>query len=179
MTPVDLTLRLVRLNGSDLVAFDPGSATVAVWQTLDLIGQKTNGYYRVQISRPFRPRTTGPRSQSARFRGHCDDLSQQVPGGYSPTEIADAMKRMAVEYGYRTRLSVDGIETPVSEGDLSVEEEGLLLRVQQRYADIHGFWLTEYIDSEHPEKGVYKSVGGRSYEEMIEYWKRLGKGEIG
>lgn len=175
MPGLDLTLHVrPTKNPSNPIEVEAGTAGEAVVNFLNYVGEKTNWHFRIRIDRPFRPRTTGPRSQSARFRGHCEDLAQQIPGEYTAKQIADAMKRMAVADGYRTRLSIDGTEEPVSEAELSMEEESLLLKVQQRYADVHGFWLTEYKDTEHPEQGTYRSVGGRSYAEMQEYNGRRG-----
>lgn len=64
----------------------------------------------------------------------------------------------------------------MSEGDASVEQETFINRVLQRYADIHGFWLTEYDDDTDPEHPIaYRSVGGRTRKEMETYWKERGK----
>lgn len=118
-----------------------------------------------------RPRTTGYRSQSNRFRGHCDDIAGQIKDGvdgvqsYSSHEIAEALKRMAVYQGWPTKLSPDGIEVPISEAEASVEEEQILLMVQQQFADAHDLWLIEYDDSVAPPI-PYKSVAGRTRKEM-------------
>ena len=171
---VDSTFPILKREpGSNLIVIDAGTQSDGVWSYLRAVGEKTNFHFRFRIDRPFRPRTTGYRSQSARFHGHCEDIAIQLVIAetgriYSPEEIADAFKRMAVEYGYPTHLSVDGIEVPNSEADLSLEQESILLKVQQRYADIHGFWTTEYSQD---GKHTYRSVGGRTEEEMGRYWK--------
>jgi hypothetical protein len=117
-----------------------------------------------------RPRSTGYRSQCNRFRGHCADIAAQVLDGkgepaYTEREIAEAMKRMAVEEGWPTHLSVDGIEEPMSESTATVEQEDILLKVQQRFADLNDLFLTEYDDSAAPPI-PYRSKGGRTRQEM-------------
>ena len=117
-----------------------------------------------------RPRSTGYRSQSSRFRGHCDNIAEQIvtPKGtpaYSAREIADAMKRMAVSEGWPTKLSLDGNEEPISEADATMEQENILLMVQQQFADAHDLWLIEYDDSVAPPI-PYKSRAGRTRQEM-------------
>ncbi|MCH8476359.1 MAG: hypothetical protein LAT56_00235 [Wenzhouxiangella sp.] len=128
---------------------------------------KRGGYAHIEIAKPKRPRTTGYRSQNSRFRGHCEDLANQItePDGtpvYTADMIALALKRMASEEGYPWRLGIDGVREPHSTSEVTLEEMKILLDVQQRYADEHSFYLTEY-----DEEGLsYRSVGGRSREEM-------------
>ena len=122
-----------------------------------------------------RPRSTGYRSQSNRFHGHCNDIAEQVVDArgepvYTPAQVAAAMKRMAVSDGWPTMLSLDGTEEPMSEANASVEQEMVLLRVQERFADEHGLWLREYDDSVAPPI-PYKSIGGRTRREMEVYWR--------
>jgi hypothetical protein len=170
---IDATLHLQRTYDRSSVTFEVNFGIREIfWKFIDQAGLKTNDYFRLRIDRPFRPRTTGPRSQSARFRGHCEDLAEQLADEhgapiYTPREIAEAMKRMTVPNGYPTHMSVDGIEEPNSEASLSVEQEAMLLKTQQLYADTHGFWLTEYSDDTPPVP--YRSVGGRSRKEMQKY----------
>jgi hypothetical protein len=121
------------------------------------------GYYLVTIETPFRPRTTGKSSQNTRYRGGCRAIAEQLD--FKPEEVSDAMKRMAVSEGYPTRLSLDGQEIPVSEAKISVEQETLLIAVMQRFADLNNLWLYEVDD-----KGVFKSIGGRTRGDM-EAWQ--------
>jgi len=133
----------------------------------------------VRIQLPHRPRTTGPRSQNARFRGHVRAVTEQLNRAdgpdYTEKEVADAMKRMAVSEGYPTKLGPDGAEVPESEANLSVEDEKVLLDVVHRFADQHELYLWEY-----GEDGPYKSVGGRTREEMQQYLDRrwINEGEL-
>jgi hypothetical protein len=109
------------------------------------------------------------------------DLAEQLTDEskgihYTPDQVKQAMKRMAASAGgWPTYLDIlDGTEQPMSEGDASMEQETFINRVLQRFADEHNFWLTEYIDPEKPELGTYRSIGGRSQEEMRQYYAERG-----
>lgn len=128
-----------------------------------VLASSPSGYFFIEIKRPFRPRTTGRRSQCNRFRGGCRDIAEQL--GYEPEQIADALKRMAVEEGYPTRYAIDGAKIPISEAACSVEEESLLIKVMNRFADQYSLYLTEYGDDGVP----YRTVGGRTRKEMEGY----------
>lgn len=135
--------------------------------------KKCGGYLNVRFDLPRRPRTIGPRSQNNRFYGHCEDLAEQVldengKAQYTKQQIHDAMLRMSVsEGGYPTYLDLNGVESPLPSAQSTVENMKIVNRTLQRFADIHGFWLHEYV-ADGPRKGqVYKSIGGRSYEEMM------------
>jgi hypothetical protein len=113
------------------------------------------------IPEPVKLRSTGYRSQNHRFRGHCRNIAQQLPVGpdglkFSEREVADAMKRMAVDDGYPTMMGPDGVETPVSEAHLTMAQENLLIMVTQRFADKHGITLTELDRYGRP----YPTLGG-------------------
>lgn len=132
--------------------------------------EKHSGYMSVTVTKPMRRRTTGYRSQNTRFRGHCQDIADQLvtPDGesiYSADSIAMAFKRMAMSEGYPWGISLDGLQEPASTTKVTLEEMKILLDVQQRFADEHGFYLTEYDEENHP----YRSVGGRTKEEMESY----------
>jgi hypothetical protein len=172
---MDLRLTLHLDRGPDLsrATFEINSAIRREWWWhLDAIGAKSNDHFEVTIGRPFRPRKTGYRSGSARLHGHCHDLAEQMAKesqnvGKLAERIKAAMKRMTAGEGlWRTFLDIDGTEQPISEAEASVEEESAINRILQRFADEHGFWLTEFIDKEKPELGTYRSIGGRSQKEM-------------
>ena len=81
---------------------------------------------------------------------------------YSEDKVYAAIMRMAVGEGYPTELGLDGAEEPMSLARASVEQAAIVTRVINRFADEHGYWLTEYDEHRRP----YRSLGGRSREEM-------------
>lgn len=131
---------------------------------------------QLRISKPFKPRSTGYRSQNHRFRGQCGDISKQVDG-FTPAEVARIMKGLAVGNGYPTKtLGVNmkkhkKVTMPESEANLSVEQEDILIKTVQEFADRNEYWLTEYTKDKPPR--AYHAVGGRSETEMEVYWKQI------
>lgn len=113
----------------------------------------------VDIRRPFTPRTTGARSQENKFRGGCRDISEQI--GVPFEEVCEAIRRMATEEGFPMTEAIDGKMVPISTANASIEQEALLIRVMHRFADEHNLYLHE-VDC----YGSYRTVGGRSREEM-------------
>jgi hypothetical protein len=181
---LDYTLERIPTHDGSEVHFKVSSSIHnEFWTYVKEVGKKHNNFFRVRIDPPFVARTTGPRSQSARFNGHCADLAEQLLStakqNYSQSEIRDAMKRMAVADGYPTHMTIDGIEEPNSEASLSKGEMSILLRRQQLYADSHNFWLKEYAE-DIDEKGnrtlyPYRSLHGRTREEMQKYYEERGE----
>ena len=170
----------VRDNHVDgLTIFKPPTFRAMINVLLEKSKQKHNGYLDIRLALPYRPRTTGPRSQNSRFYGHCEDLAEQVldehgEPRFTKEQIHDAMLRMAVPEGYPTYLDLNGVESPLPSAQSSVEQMNVVTRVLQRFADIHNFWLHEYVEKG-PHKGeVYRSIGGRSFEEMQKWTAEEG-----
>ena len=112
------------------------------------------------------PRSYGPRSQSARFHAHCQDIATQSKQ-YTAVQTKEMLKWHAAAEGlWRTVTDFWGNRHPISESLATVEEEANLIRLQQMLADSKGWFLTEYIDPQNPRKGTYRSVAGRSFKEM-------------
>ena len=131
------------------------------------------------IKKAGKPRTTGYRSQNHRIRGFCASISEQViqiNPAWIPGAVHDLMKMLAVEEGVWPVLEVkdkkcQSFKLPLSEAFATVEQAGGLITVIQEFADRHGFWLWEY-----DEIGQrFKSLGGRTHREMIEYEQQHGK----
>lgn len=131
------------------------------------------------IQKRGQPRTTGYRSQNHRIRGFCAAISEQVREKnprWTPRVVHNLMKMMAVQEKVWPCLRVrdpkgQGLLIPISEADATKEEAAGLIQVIQEFADRNNFWLWEYnVLGER-----YKSLGGRSQGEMIEYEKKYGK----
>ena len=159
-------------QGSDVFSFHvclPLSAKESMDRLIAKCNEKHGGYMRLVIDKPFVPKTTGERSINNRIHGHCEDIAEQLSDPrYDQDTVYRAMKRMSVSEGYPTQLSIDGVEEPKSMADASEEEALIVNRVIQRYADMHGFWLTEYDDSVKPPV-PFRSLGGRTRQEMDTY----------
>jgi hypothetical protein len=150
------------------------SAPVAFWRDLaDLFKvcvEKKNRYLDLRLDLPRKPRSIGPRSTNNRIRGHCANIAEQLAGdgkkaNLSEEEVYAAMKRMSVDEGYPTYLSIDGIEQPLPMHNASEEQALIVCKVINRFADVHNLWLMEYDDTVSPPIS-YRSLGGRTRQEM-------------
>jgi hypothetical protein len=182
MAGIELTLQLKLSGDGDTLAFNVNKAAHNdVWEYLNTIGPKTNWYFNVRLSRPFKPKTTGPRSQLNRHWGQCEDIAEQLTTDtrrYTKEMVDWGLRVLAVKEGLPTKYNEvsDSVE-PIGFSEMSVEDAMLVERVKQRMCDKAGMWLSEYIDTLNPGLGTYKSVGGRTKSEMEAYWKEINAGE--
>jgi hypothetical protein len=129
----------------DLRLSVPKEYRQALTLLLDRSAKKHNGYVTVTLGTPKRPRTTGPRSQNSWVWGACQSIAGQLDA--EADRVYQAMKRMAVTEGYPTRYNpVDGVEEPESQRRVSVEQDAILIKVIQRFADENSLTLVEYVD---------------------------------
>jgi hypothetical protein len=122
---------------------------------------RADDHYHLILGLPKKPRTM---PQNRCVWGWCQDLAEQMQDayeGYSIAEIKEriyeAMKRLAVqEAGWPTVINpIDGTIEPISQSLVSVEQDNALIKIIQRFADEHGFYLTERIE------GIpVKTIGG-------------------
>ena len=78
--------------GLKIPAFAEPSVSVLVEKCL----QRHGGYITARLETPKKPRTTGPRSQSAHLHGHLQSLALFT--GYSMEEVKAVMKRDMPEW---------------------------------------------------------------------------------
>lgn len=83
-------------NASGILVEIPGMFQVHVAEMVTRCWAKHNGYARVSIATPSKPRTTGKGSQSAHLHGHLSQLA--VHFGYDMAEMKDAMKHYVPEW---------------------------------------------------------------------------------
>jgi hypothetical protein len=119
----------------------------------------------------YPPKTTGARSQNSAVHGYCKSLAEQIPDNYTPDEVKLMMKFIAVDAGVYPARTVfvrgekEGklYEVPKSLSLANTAEVNALIKVIQEFADRNNYWLWKYtFDGLY----VYKSIGGRSGEEM-------------
>lgn len=161
---IQLTTRITGIPGG--VKLDaPRGYEEAFRELLEKCATKHNGYVTARLTTPFQPRTTGPHSQNNFAHGASDDIAEQLETAekrITGAQVYDAMKRLAVKEGYPTYYeALDDTVQPMHLADASKEQADIVNRVIARFADEHGLWLTRSDD-----KGTYRSVGGRTREEM-------------
>ena len=129
------------------------------------IAEKYKGRCNLRISRPYSPRSTGPRCQEARIRGHEADIAVQAQSDkWEPDEVHLLMKALTVQAGkdfpYKKYKS---IMIYASDAEINSIQANNLISTIQEFADKNNFYLTEYDEKERP----YKTRGGRSLKEMM------------
>jgi hypothetical protein len=119
-----------------------------------------------------KPRSTGKRSQNSRVWGDCSSICFQLNERAgkvicTSTMVYDMMKRFAVAGGVYPgiKFTFGGIILiePMSQSLVTMKEDAGLCDTINDYADKNDMWLWEYMPD---GKTKYKSIGGRTLEEM-------------
>jgi stage V sporulation protein SpoVS len=151
-----------RLSSDGLLLTIPRDYSEAILSIVERSANKHNGFMTVTLGTPKRPRTTGPRSQNNKVFGMCTDIVEQFHQAgmidIDVDKVYQAFKRMAVAEGYPTRYNpIDGIEEPESQSRVSVEQDEILIKVIQRFADENNMYLTDYTE----DGRQVRTIGGK------------------
>jgi hypothetical protein len=90
---------------------------------IDSLAEK-NERLTVSISKPRKPRTTGPGSQNSHSWGHIAQLARET--GHEPYEIEYLAKYRAIKRGYPVNTCL-GMNVPKSQSELDTVENGYLI----------------------------------------------------
>ena len=104
--------------------------------------EKRNFNLYLKVDRPRKPRTTGYRSQSAHFNGHCQQLANETGDYFDDMKMN--LKRKAISKGYPTRTNSFGDLVPISEADASTVECAMLIDTAHEIASFLNVKLKEY-----------------------------------
>jgi hypothetical protein len=129
--------------------------------------KKYDGNVVLKISLPHRPRTTKEDSQNHKIRGDCKAISDQFiehDPQFTPGFVHAMLKAFAVKVKVYPFIKVGEEIIPISEADLSVEEASRFIEYIELFSDENNLWLIRK-----DKKGTYRSVGGRTREEMEQY----------
>ena len=130
----------------------PQALQPAIHALLEKCEALCGGYITIRLDSPHRPRSTGPRSASAHFHGHCQTIAEDTGGDFEDVKLA--IKRRAMRRGYPVRMKngkvvyslVDGLPLPQSEADASVEQENMLIEEAHQTAAEMEIILVETSD---------------------------------
>ena len=92
------------------------------WEMLSNILDKHNGFAQVKITKPFKPRSTGAKSQSNHLHGHIQQIAAETY--HTMSEIKDYIKTECPNWPSEEVL---GKLKPKSESKLSMEQEALVI----------------------------------------------------
>lgn len=110
---------------------------------------KNNGYATITINRPRRIRSTGKKSQSHHFNGHCQQIAACT--GQPFGDVKSYLKHLAISTGYpilkddtgNPIINLWGQEQGISETESTVEECSLLIEQAHQLAAELGIRLQE------------------------------------
>lgn len=114
---------------------------------LDRWEEQRKRYFRVEIRLPFKPITTGERSQMARIYGHMNWIAM-ITGNDLET-VKMFMKRKAMSQGFPFDVMVgekdeESMEVPWSLARISTQHAAILCNTIQQWAAREGIPLPEY-----------------------------------
>lgn len=107
-------------------------------------------YYCVTVTRPHRPRTTGPNSQNHRLNGFISQFCDSTGNDFEDIKLY--LKRRAMRRGLPAKINekneivyskVDGEPIPISEKDMNTEQCGWVISEIEQLAAEYGVILQE------------------------------------
>jgi hypothetical protein len=129
-------------SDGDLLLQVPPAFIESLRQVVKRCEGKHNGFCRLSIDRPSKPRTFGPGSQSAHLHGHLQQLA--VHFGYTLGEMKEIMKDDVPEWPTEERkLGKRRVLRPVSEATVSTVVESKAIEWCHMVAGEEGLVLVE------------------------------------
>lgn len=111
------------------------------WYLVQQHEEKGIHFEKLKISKPFKARTTGEKSQNHHINGHIQQLSVQT--GMDFDILKYYFKRKAIGRGYPFDTDPDGEPIPWSETRIDITQAGYLIDTIHQFADENGYWLKE------------------------------------
>lgn len=139
-----VTVTLKRVNQKGYICFEaPAEVELqeALKKVLRLCRDKNNDYVSVTLSRPYRPRTTGPHSQNHHLNGHIMQICEETGNDYET--IKYCIKMTAVEQMAYPYTTLAGHIWPKGERDASTEDCAKLIEAAHILAAQLGIILRE------------------------------------
>ena len=128
----------------------PSGMQEYVWRLVRGMQGKGIEYFQVTIDKPFRPRSTGRRSQNHRLNGYCQIIAFETGNEFDTVKMC--VKRRAIKRGYPFETDFDGEVVPKSEARNSVEDCMLLIEEVQQLGDELEIILPEYEEESDNEQ---------------------------
>ena len=154
-----------------------------IYNLFERANRLRGGNIKVEMSLPYKERTTGKEEQNRHFHGHCRDIALQMEqkpkvkdeATYTTDKIKWYIKKEAMgerEYPMEYN-SLSGEWEPISSKTDTITFAKLIDEAHQKASEF-GFWL---IEKDEKTKIKYKSLYGYTLEEMNKYYPELNKGE--
>lgn len=133
---------LTQFSDTQLLVLIPYAFRDGVKGILERCAKKHNGFCKLSVDVPSKPRTFGPGSQSAHLHGHLKQLS--IHFGYDLAEMKLIMKDCVPEWPVEERRFGKTVKLrPVSESTVSTVVESAGIEWCHRIAAEEGIMLVE------------------------------------
>ena len=139
-----VTVTMKRIDQRGLIAFEvPREPELqeALRKVLRLCRDKNNDYVAVTLSRPYSPRTTGPKSQNHHLNGHIMQICNETNNDYEVVKYC--VKMIATEQMGYPFQTIAGHVVPKRESDCNTEECAKLIEASHVLAAQMGVILRE------------------------------------
>ena len=124
------------LNASDL------GVRAAVKNITDLCNERYGGYIKLEMTPPYKPRSTGKGSQNSKIWACIQQIAQET--GNDIDDVEDYIKMKAVARGYPYKVSkLSGQIRPSSMRDINTAEANLLIEELKKLASELGIVLED------------------------------------
>ena len=124
------------LNASDL------GVRAAVKNITDLCNERYGGYIKLEMTPPYKPRSTGKGSQNSKIWACIQQIAQET--GNDIDDVEDYIKMKAVARGYPYEVSkLSGQIRPSSMRDINTAEANLLIEELKKLASELGIVLED------------------------------------
>ena len=134
-----MILNATKINITDFsFSIFPPKDRLQEWRHLaNILKTKYNNFAQIKIDKPFKLRSTGYKSQSNHFHGHCQQIAEN--SGHTMTEVKNAIKERCTSWptelicGVRVKISESKISSAVSAEAIELThveaaEQGIRLR---------------------------------------------------
>lgn len=113
-------------DGMMLLSVNDYAVRAMLKDVVSLCDGKYSGYARIEISPPYRPRTTGAGSQNSKIWGMIQQIAEAT--GNDVQDVEDAVKERALKRGYPYKMNpLTGRPRPASMTTINTVEAGMLI----------------------------------------------------
>jgi len=135
-------LKRLFTNSDGVLAFSiPLSLQKYLGDVLKQGKEKNGDWYKVTVTVPGRPRSTGEKSQNHRINGFIQQIAIETGNNFDQLEMY--FKQEAISEGWPYDTLPSGAMMPKSEADATVEDAAVLIAVIERFAAEWGIPLQE------------------------------------
>lgn len=129
-------------DGMLLLSVEDWSVRTAIKSLVELCEKKHGNYIKLEMSPPYKPRSTDVGGQNRHIWGHLQQIAQET--GNDIDDVEDYIKQRALRRGYPTHQNkMNGVIKPVSMKGINTVEANYLIEELHQLASELGIELEE------------------------------------